>query len=169
VLVDGFRRFGTGIFIRFDDDGGNDFFSLGAGSLGGGFDDGTTLRFFFTTSTILRIQCIIFCLIAGFGLFELAQCIFAFVILRGFHLIAFDIGAFLTDFNRNGGFRLAGAYRQFFDLAALERDLFGCFAFGSLFIFAMGAAQETQQLHLLGTTDHLIWPTECHARTCQLL
>ena len=52
VLVDRLRSLGTGIFVRFDHDGCNDFFSLGAGGLCRCFDNGTTLRFFFTTTLL---------------------------------------------------------------------------------------------------------------------
>ena len=65
--------------------------------------------------------------------------------------------------------RLAGADGELFDLAALERDLLGRGGLGRLVVLAVRAAQEAEQLHLLGAADHLVRPAEGHAGAGELL
>src|SRR5690606_33842027 len=108
-------------------------------------------------------------LLARLALLELAQGLGALLVDGGVDVVALDVGALLPDLDRDGGLALAGTDRQLLLLAPLQGDLLRNRGLARLLVLAVGAAQEAQQLHLLGAADHLVRAAEGHAGAGQLL
>jgi hypothetical protein len=107
---------------------------------------------------------------------ELAQRVLALGVDRLVFLdgAALDVGALLAHFDVDrlrSRAALARRNGDFADGAALERDLFGRGSrsrHGRLFLLAVRAAQEAEQLHLLGAADDLIGVGEFHSGLAEL-
>jgi len=127
----------------------------------------------------IRLQALVLFVVALLlGFLQLAHGVLALDVAAGFfgNDAALDVGALGADFDvhRLGASGAAGARRghlQLTHLAAFERDLawravvrFG----GGEFALAVGAAQEAQQLHLLGAADDLLRIGEFHTGLGQL-
>ena len=104
------------------------------------------------------------------GLLQLAQDLGALVvrIVRAAVLARAHQGHLLAHHHVDRGAAHAAPHRELLLAAAAQGDLLRRSFLGRLFSLAVGAAQEPEQLDLLGAGDHLVGVAELHAGLGQL-